>query len=58
MSICLTHLDTMQWLSKGELVVEKLYEDETGDRTIWRWRPSISGRVVEHGEETEQRARH
>ncbi len=22
-----------------ELVVETLYADETGDRTIWRWRP-------------------
>ena len=23
-----------------ELVVETLYTDETGDRTIWRWRPT------------------
>lgn len=23
-----------------ELVVETLYVDETGDRTIWRWRPT------------------
>ncbi len=23
-----------------ELVVETLYADETGDRTIWRWRPT------------------
>ncbi len=22
-----------------ELVVEALYEDESGERTIWRWRP-------------------
>lgn len=32
-----------------ELVVETLYEDETGERTIWRWKP-----VVELGEEAEQ----
>jgi uncharacterized OB-fold protein len=25
--------------SAVELVVETLYEDETGDRLIWRWRP-------------------
>jgi uncharacterized OB-fold protein len=32
-----------------ELVVETLYVDETGDRTIWRWKP-----VTEMGEETDQ----
>ena len=32
-----------------ELVVETLYADETGGRTIWRWKP-----VVELGEETDQ----
>ena len=32
-----------------ETVVETLYEDESGERTIWRWKP-----VVELGEETEQ----
>ncbi|MBB6627041.1 OB-fold domain-containing protein [Nocardioides sp. KIGAM211] len=32
-----------------ELVVETLYADETGDRTIWRWKP-----VVELGEEADQ----
>lgn len=32
-----------------ELVVETLYSDETGDRTIWRWKP-----VVELGEEVDQ----
>jgi len=32
-----------------ELVVETLYSDETGDRTIWRWKP-----VVELGEEADQ----
>ena len=25
--------------ARAELVVETLYADETGDRTIWRWRP-------------------
>lgn len=32
-----------------ELVVETLYEDESGTHTIWRWKP-----VVELGEETDQ----
>lgn len=32
-----------------ELVVETLHADESGDRTIWRWKP-----VTELGEETEQ----
>lgn len=32
-----------------ELVVETLYTDETGDRTIWRWKP-----VTEMGEEADQ----
>ena len=32
-----------------ELVVEPLYTDETGDRTIWRWKP-----VVELGAEADQ----
>lgn len=32
-----------------ELVVETLYADETGERTIWRWKP-----VVEMGEEADQ----
>ena len=32
-----------------ELVVETLYTDETGDRTVWRWKP-----VVEVGEEADQ----
>jgi uncharacterized OB-fold protein len=32
-----------------ELVVETLYSDETGDRTIWRWKP-----VVELGAEADQ----
>jgi uncharacterized OB-fold protein len=32
-----------------ELVVEPLYVDESGERTVWRWKP-----VVELGEEAEQ----
>jgi uncharacterized OB-fold protein len=34
---------------EAELVVETLYADETGDRTIWRWKP-----VTEMGEEADQ----
>ena len=32
-----------------ELVVEPLYDDDSGERTIWRWKP-----VVELGQEAEQ----
>ena len=32
-----------------ELVVETLYTDESGERTVWRWKP-----VVELGEESDQ----
>jgi uncharacterized OB-fold protein len=35
--------------SEVELVVETLYADDTGDRTIWRWKP-----VTELGEEADQ----
>ncbi len=35
--------------AEAELVVETIYADETGDRTIWRWKP-----VVEMGEEADQ----
>ncbi|WP_028644926.1 Zn-ribbon domain-containing OB-fold protein [Nocardioides sp. URHA0020] len=35
--------------AEAELVVETLYVDETGDRTIWRWKP-----VVEMGQEADQ----
>jgi uncharacterized OB-fold protein len=35
--------------SEVELVVETLYADATGDRSIWRWKP-----VVELGQESEQ----
>ena len=34
--------------SEVELVVEMLYTDESGERTVWRWKP-----VVELGEEGE-----
>jgi uncharacterized OB-fold protein len=34
---------------EAELVVETLYSDDDGDRTIWRWKP-----VVEMGEEADQ----
>jgi uncharacterized OB-fold protein len=37
-----------------ELVVERLYSDDSGERTIWRWLPLTSGRVVELGEESDQ----
>ncbi|QYJ04124.1 OB-fold domain-containing protein [Nocardioides panacisoli] len=29
-----------------ELVVETLHADESGDRTIWRWRPILAGRAA------------
>ena len=35
--------------AEAELVVERLYSDDTGERTIWRWKP-----VVEMGEEADQ----
>ena len=35
--------------SEVELVVETLFSDETGERSIWRWKP-----VVELGAESEQ----
>ena len=34
---------------EAELVVETLYTDDEGERTIWRWKP-----VVEMGEEADQ----
>jgi uncharacterized OB-fold protein len=34
---------------EAELVVETLYSDDEGERTIWRWKP-----VVEMGEEADQ----
>ncbi|MCW2766621.1 MAG: hypothetical protein JWO11_2580, partial [Nocardioides sp.] len=40
--------------AEAELVVETLYTDDTGDRTIWRWRPIISGQVIEMGQEADQ----
>jgi len=35
--------------AEAEVVVETLYSDETGERTIWRWKP-----VTEMGEESDQ----
>jgi len=35
--------------AEAELVVETLYADANGDRTIWRWKPT-----TEMGEESEQ----
>ncbi|MCW2796424.1 OB-fold domain-containing protein [Nocardioides sp.] len=35
--------------AEAELVVETLYTDDTGDRTIWRWKP-----VIEMGQEADQ----
>jgi uncharacterized OB-fold protein len=35
--------------AEAEVVVETLYADETGERTIWRWKP-----VTEMGEEADQ----
>ncbi len=35
--------------SEVELVVETLYADQAGDRTIWRWKP-----VTDMGEEADQ----
>jgi len=35
--------------AEAELVVERLYADDTGERTIWRWKP-----VTEMGEEADQ----
>ncbi|MCX6396403.1 MAG: OB-fold domain-containing protein [Propionibacteriales bacterium] len=32
-------VDDFQVGDEMELVVETLYTDDTGDRTIWRWRP-------------------
>ena len=35
--------------SEVEVVVETLYTDDSGERTIWRWKP-----VTELGEEADQ----
>ena len=35
--------------AEAEVVVETLYDDESGPRTIWRWKP-----VTELGEEADQ----
>jgi uncharacterized OB-fold protein len=42
-------VDDLKVGAEAELVVETLYADESGDRTIWRWKP-----VSEMGEEADQ----
>lgn len=39
---------------EAELVVETLYADDEGERTIWRWRPLDPGHLTELGEEADQ----
>ncbi len=43
-----------------ELVVETLNTDETGERTIWKWRPieSSEGRVSDRGLANDEKAAH
>ncbi|WP_310962563.1 Zn-ribbon domain-containing OB-fold protein [Nocardioides terrisoli] len=41
-------VDDLHVGAEVELVVERLYTDETGERTIWRWKP-----VAELGEEAD-----
>ena len=47
-------VDDLHVGQEAELVVETLYADDDGERTIWRWLPLISGQVVEMGEEADQ----
>lgn len=35
-----------------ELVVETLYVDDTGPRTIWRWRPVLASETIPTSEES------
>jgi uncharacterized OB-fold protein len=42
-------VDDVRVGSEVEVVVETLYTDDSGERTIWRWKP-----VVEMGEEADQ----
>jgi uncharacterized OB-fold protein len=42
-------VDDVRVGSEVELVVEKLYTDDSGERTIWRWKPTS-----ELGEEVDQ----
>ena len=42
-------VDDLSVGAEVELVVEPLYTDESGERTIWRWKPA-----VELGEEADQ----
>ena len=45
-------VDDVRVGSEVELVVETLYTDESGDRTIWRWLPKSGS--IELGEEADQ----
>jgi uncharacterized protein len=47
-------VDDVRVGSQVELVVERLYADETGDRIIWRWLPLTSKPMVELGAEADQ----
>jgi uncharacterized OB-fold protein len=40
-------VDDVRVGSPVELVVETLYADETGDRTMWRWRPVAGSGATE-----------
>lgn len=41
--------------SEVEVVVERLYVDDSGERTIWRWKPVAStGSTTASGEEVDQ----
>ncbi|GEP36074.1 hypothetical protein NSZ01_38420 [Nocardioides szechwanensis] len=42
-------VDDLKVGDEAELVVETLYTDETGERSIWRWKP-----VTEMGQEADQ----
>lgn len=48
-------VDDVRVGSEVELVVETLYADESGNRTIWRWRPLVStGSTDAGGKEVDQ----
>ena len=42
-------VDDLKVGDEAELVVETLYTDETGERSIWRWKP-----VIEMGQKADQ----
>lgn len=47
-------VDDLHVGAEAELVVETLYIDDDGDRTIWRWLPILPGHLTELGEEADQ----